>query len=118
MKLPNVGAAVVPRAKIVEYLLSPVHPTGRHKARLFGQFGFSLGAWQNLAAALQSQGVAVTLQLYPKLGHGDTVAALSSLARGRAPVLQDIAGFVGPGVAGQATAGGAPSATSTANPSP
>lgn len=51
---------------------------------------------KNLAAALQSKGVAVTLRLYPKLGHGDTVAALSKLARGRAPVLQDIARFVGP----------------------
>jgi dipeptidyl aminopeptidase/acylaminoacyl peptidase len=51
---------------------------------------------KNLAAALQSKGGAITLRLYPKLGHGDTVAALSTLARGRAPVLQDIARFVGP----------------------
>jgi acetyl esterase/lipase len=48
----------------------------------------------NLAAALRAQGVRVTLQLYPKLGHADTVAALSIPARGRAPVLADIEAFV------------------------
>jgi hypothetical protein len=29
-------------------------------------------------------------RMYPQLGHADTVAALSELARGRAPVLADI----------------------------
>jgi acetyl esterase/lipase len=50
----------------------------------------------NLAAALKAQGVATTLKLYPKLTHADTVAALSILARGRAPTLTDIAAFVSP----------------------
>ena len=57
----------------------------------------------NLAAALRAQGDTVTLKLYPKLGHSDTVAALSLPARGRAPTLADIATFVA-GVDG-ATAG-------------
>jgi hypothetical protein len=35
------------------------------------------------------------LKLYPKILHGDTVAALSLLARGRAPTLADIEAFVG-----------------------
>jgi acetyl esterase/lipase len=52
----------------------------------------------NLAAALQAKGVPVTLKLYPKLSHADTVAALSIPARGRAPVLADIAAFVQAGV--------------------
>jgi hypothetical protein len=38
--------------------------------------------------------VPVTLKLYPKLLHADTVAALSLPARGRAPTLADIAAFV------------------------
>jgi acetyl esterase/lipase len=50
---------------------------------------------RNLAAALSARGVPVTLKLYPKLLHADTVAALSLPARGRAPTLADIAGFVG-----------------------
>jgi acetyl esterase/lipase len=50
----------------------------------------------NFAAALRAHGAAVTLRLYPKLGHADTVAALSVPARGRAPVLADIEAFVVP----------------------
>ncbi len=50
---------------------------------------------RNLAAALRARGVPVTLRLYPKLGHGDTVAALSVPARNRAPTLADIVNFVG-----------------------
>ncbi len=49
---------------------------------------------RNLATALGARGVPVTLRLYPKLGHADTVAALSKAARGRAPTLADIAAFV------------------------
>jgi acetyl esterase/lipase len=57
---------------------------------------------RNLAAALIALGVPVTLKLYPKLGHADTVAALSRPARGRAPVLADIAAFVRQGDRDQA----------------
>jgi len=44
----------------------------------------------NLAAALRAKGVPVTLKLYPKVSHADTIAALSIPARGRAPTLADI----------------------------
>ena len=50
---------------------------------------------RNLAAALSAKGVAVTLRVYPKLKHADTVAALSVVARGRAPVDEEIRKFVG-----------------------
>jgi acetyl esterase/lipase len=50
----------------------------------------------NLAAALEAQGVQVTLKLYPGLSHADTVAALSIPARRRAPTLTDIETFVSP----------------------
>jgi acetyl esterase/lipase len=50
----------------------------------------------NLAAALRAQGVAVTLKMYPKVDHADTVAALSIPARERAPTLAEIAAFLGP----------------------
>ena len=45
---------------------------------------------RNLAAALRALGVPVTLKLYPKCSHADTVAALTTLLRGRAPTLADI----------------------------
>jgi acetyl esterase/lipase len=51
---------------------------------------------RNLATASSARGVAVTLKLYPKLLHADTVAALSAPARHRAPTLSDIAAFVNP----------------------
>ena len=51
---------------------------------------------RNLATALRSRGVPVTLKLYSNALHADTVAALSLPARGRAPTLADIAAFVGP----------------------
>jgi acetyl esterase/lipase len=54
---------------------------------------------RNLASALNACGVPASLRLYHKAAHADTVAALSVPARGRAPVLADIAAFVN----GQAT---------------
>lgn len=35
MKLPNADRAVVGLAKLRDYCLSPTHPRGRHKARVF-----------------------------------------------------------------------------------
>ena len=57
---------------------------------------------RNLAAALIAKGVAVTLIVFPKLKHADTVAALSAVARGRAPVVEEIRQFV---AGGRAVAG-------------
>jgi acetyl esterase/lipase len=54
---------------------------------------------RNLATALGALGVPVTLRLYSKLSHADTVAALAALLRGRADTLADIRGFVGQGSA-------------------
>jgi acetyl esterase/lipase len=50
----------------------------------------------NMAAALKACGAPVTLRLYPTLKHADTVASLSLPARGRAPLLAEIAAFVNP----------------------
>lgn len=52
MKLPNAERAIVPRAKIVDYLLSPVHPAGSSKATFFMRFGFEVGEWEIMADAL------------------------------------------------------------------
>jgi acetyl esterase/lipase len=49
---------------------------------------------RNLATALTALNVPVTLKLYPKRSHSDTVAALTTLLRGRAPTLADIKSFV------------------------
>ena len=52
MKLPNAEHALVPRAKIVDYLLSPIHPDGSSKAAFFVRFGFTTRAWERMADAL------------------------------------------------------------------
>lgn len=53
MKLPNLETAVVPAAKIEEYLLSQTHPDGRHKEKFFRAFGFSLDDSPALENALR-----------------------------------------------------------------
>ena len=52
MKLPNHDQALIPRAKILDYLLSAAHQVGRHKAAFFTQFGFTTDDWSALALAL------------------------------------------------------------------
>jgi acetyl esterase/lipase len=63
---------------------------------------------RNFAAALTACGAAVTLHMYPGLGHADTIAPLSRPVRGRAPILAEIAAFVdhvsAAGTAGEASA--------------
>ena len=52
MKLPNCEHAVVPRAKVVDYLLSDTHRDGQHKAAFFKRFGCAVAEWERLAQAL------------------------------------------------------------------
>ena len=52
MRLPNVDQAIVGKAKIADYLLSPSHPRGRHKARFFESFGFGRDECDGLVDAL------------------------------------------------------------------
>ena len=53
MRLPNHERALVPREKVVDYLLSRSHKDGRGKAEFFSRFGFTPDAWQTLAEALR-----------------------------------------------------------------
>ncbi len=50
--MPGAEQGVVPREKIVGYLLSPIHPAGRGKAAFFARCGFTVAAWRALATAL------------------------------------------------------------------
>lgn len=53
MKLPNLENAIVPREKIVDYLLSLIHKDGRAKAEFFSRFGFTSTNWEMLAEELK-----------------------------------------------------------------
>jgi acetyl esterase/lipase len=48
---------------------------------------------QALAERLRSAGVAAELKIYPEIGHVGILTAISRWFRGRAPVLEDVAGF-------------------------
>jgi hypothetical protein len=52
MKLPNGINAIVPEAKLRDYCLSPTHPRGRNKARLFSA---ALGMTPDDSDSLRSQ---------------------------------------------------------------
>ena len=54
MHLPNAHNAVVPKEKIVDYLLNPMHPDGAGKAAFFLALGFSVVNWSVFADALTS----------------------------------------------------------------
>ena len=41
MQLPNKENAIIPIAKIKDYLLSDTHPSGKSKSKFFRMFGFN-----------------------------------------------------------------------------
>ena len=43
---------MIAREKLVDYLLSPTHRVGKHKAAWFTAFGFSRDRWDELESAL------------------------------------------------------------------
>lgn len=57
MKLPNAQSAIIPKEKIVNYLLDPAHPDGGSKAAFFQQAGFDHEAWGTLAEALHQHAI-------------------------------------------------------------
>ena len=56
MKSPNPHLLRVDRDKVCDYLLNDAHRYGATKARFLRQFGFTIEAWEVLAAALREHG--------------------------------------------------------------
>jgi hypothetical protein len=52
MKMPYAHQAIVPKAKIVGYLLNLANENGHSKARFFLAFGFTIEQWEVMANAL------------------------------------------------------------------
>jgi len=57
MRFPDTKSLIVPKAKVVKYLLSASHPVGQGKARWFERHGFTAGHWQILAERLRDHAV-------------------------------------------------------------
>lgn len=53
MKLPGQTSLIVPKAKLMDYLLSLTHNSGRSKAQFFLSVGFSVETWTDLADTLR-----------------------------------------------------------------
>lgn len=53
MKIPGFQNVLVDENKIIGYLLSETHPDGKHKARFFLRFGFTVDKPQSLLEALK-----------------------------------------------------------------
>lgn len=51
--LPNAERAIVPELKITRYLLDLTSKHGKSKAQFFLAFGFTIDAWEVMAAALK-----------------------------------------------------------------
>ena len=71
MKLPNAERAVVEIEKLRDYCLSPVHPRGRHKARVFQS---SCGMTPDYAEDLRDALLNAALNLEAELGEEDDYA--------------------------------------------
>jgi uncharacterized protein DUF6883 len=53
MKLAHADRLEIPKAKVVQYLLSSTHRTGKGKAAFFSAFGFTVSQLDDLMSALQ-----------------------------------------------------------------
>jgi len=51
-RLPGVESAIIPKAKIIDYLLSRTHTFGRSKSAFFEGIGFSPNDWEQLREAM------------------------------------------------------------------
>ena len=56
MYLPDAEHATVASEKVTEYLLVPEHRDNKGKAAFFFRYGFTMDAWEMLAAALITHG--------------------------------------------------------------
>lgn len=55
MLLPNADTAEIDPRNLRDYLLSPVHPVGRFKARFFAALGYSAERWQEFDTDLRRE---------------------------------------------------------------
>jgi hypothetical protein len=54
--LPNCEKAEIPRSKLAEYALDPLHAEGQHKARVFrSALGFEQSNWEDLKNAILTE---------------------------------------------------------------
>lgn len=92
MRLPFGERSSVGGEKILEYLLSPTHPQGRHKAAFFAAFGFRREDWRELAEALREHAIRHEIADIEKTSFGTryTVEGIMLTSDGRAPNIRAV----------------------------
>jgi hypothetical protein len=55
VRVPGGESATIDPAKLRDYLLSPTHPIGRFKAKVFAALGFTPEQWRELEDAFRAQ---------------------------------------------------------------
>lgn len=92
MKLPGVEQAVVSKEKIIGYLLSLEHWSGRGKAIFFLRFGFQTKKWRELADALIEHAAANEIESEVKTDYGKKYIIEGEIETpsGRRPVVRTV----------------------------
>ena len=89
-RLPHLDRAVVPEAKIVNYLLSVRHAGGRAKARFLEEFGFHIQDWNVLRDAIVAHAAAndITASHQTRFGTRYEIDGPLPTPDGRAPIVR------------------------------
>ena len=96
-RLPHLDRAVVPEAKVVNYLLSVRHSSGRAKARFLEDYGFSAQDWRVLRDAVIAhvRGNDITASQRTRFGTRYEIDGPLPTPDGRAPIVR-VVWFVEP----------------------
>ncbi|MBV8753778.1 MAG: hypothetical protein JO328_13040 [Hyphomicrobiales bacterium] len=91
-RLLHLDRAIVPRAKIVNYLLSDRHSGGRSKAQFLAHFGFRAQDWHILRDALITHATAndITASYHTPFGTKHEIDGPLPTPDGRAPIVRVI----------------------------
>ena len=89
-RLPHLDRAVVPEAKVVNYLLSARHSGGRAKARFLESFGFRAQDWRALRDAVLAHATAndITASHETRFGTRYEIDGPLPTPDGRAPIVR------------------------------
>ena len=79
VKLPFAEHAIVDVSKVRDYLLSPEHPVGRFKARVFGAAGYHKEDWTRLQRDLLALAATIDVERTAFDGHGERFVGPGSL---------------------------------------
>lgn len=92
MQLPNYEKAIIDSAKLQDYILSPTHPLGRFKARVFQQIGYTSENWKQLAEDIKYQHLSIDAEKGEETEYGEkyTIAGWIRGPNGKSMLLTSV----------------------------